>query len=330
MQIRRYSPADKSQWDAFVNASRNGTFLFRRDFMDYHADRFTDHSLIFTDEKGWVALLPANEGPKAEGPDGKRDFFSHQGLTYGGFVLAPRVGTGTLMALFDMTREYLHAASFHQWHYKQVPFIYHRQPAEDDEYALWRIGAHLDVCNIATAIDLRSPLQAPMEERRGRGQRRAARLGYRVRPLSHPDELSAYWPLIEENLRACHATRPVHSCQEMQLLMRRFPVNIKVWVADAPQEAARREAGILLLFETDTVAHSQYPHASEEGKKDGVMDLLFLHVIEEYKRERPSLRYFDFGISNEQGGRFLNEGLQAQKEGFGAHGVAYRQWCIAV
>lgn len=330
MQIRRYSPADKSQWDAFVNASRNGTFLFRRDFMDYHADRFTDHSLIFTDEKGWVALLPANEGPKAEEPDGKRDFFSHQGLTYGGFVLAPRVGTGTLMALFDMTREYLHAAGFCQWHYKQVPFIYHRQPAEDDEYALWRIGSRLDVCNIATAIDLRSPLQAPMEERRGRGQRRATRLGYRVRRLTDPDELCAYWPLIEENLRACHATRPVHSCQEMQLLMRRFPGNIKVWVADAPQEAARREAGILLLFETDTVAHSQYPHASEEGKKDGVMDLLFLHVIEEYKRERPSLRYFDFGISNEQGGRFLNEGLQAQKEGFGAHGVAYRQWCIAV
>lgn len=330
MQIRRYSPADKSQWDAFVNASRNGTFLFRRDFMDYHADRFTDHSLIFTDEKGWVALLPANEGPKAEEPDGKREFFSHQGLTYGGFVLAPRVGTGTLMALFDMTREYLHAAGFHLWHYKQVPFIYHRQPAEDDEYALWRIGARLDVCNIATAIDLRSPLQAPMEERRGRGQRRAARLGYRVRPLSHPDELSVYWPLIEENLRACHATRPVHSCQEMQLLMRRFPENIKVWVADAPQEAARREAGILLLFQTDTVAHSQYPHASEEGKKDGVMDLLFLHVLEEMKKERPSLRYFDFGISNEQGGRFLNEGLQSQKEGFGAHGVAYRQWSIPV
>lgn len=348
MQIQRYSPSFKAQWDAFISTSRNGTFLFRRDFMDYHADRFRDHSLIFSDEKGWVAVLPANE-VRTEDTDGAEAVFhSHQGLTYGGFVLAPRVGTGCLMALFDMTRSYLHDAGFKLWRYKQVPYIYHRQPAEDDEYALWRIGAQLSVCNIATAIDLRSPLQAPMEERRGRGKRRAARLGYGVRRLTNPDELGRYWPVIEENLRSCHDTRPVHSCQEMQLLMRRFPENIKVWVADARPAAPERhdgedrhdmqplqgcgatESGIIVVFEADAVAHSQYPHATEQGKKDGVMDLLFLHVLEEYKKERPSLRYFDFGISNEQGGRFLNEGLQTQKEGFGAHGVAYRQWSIPV
>ena len=32
---------------------------------------------------------------------------------------------------------------------------------------------------------------------------------------------------------------------------------------------------------------------------------------------------FDFGISTEQGGRYLNEGLIFQKEGFGARTVVY-------
>ena len=47
--------------------------------MDYHNDRFKDHSLmVFKDDK-LIALLPANIV----------DFNlrSHQGLTYGGFLL---------------------------------------------------------------------------------------------------------------------------------------------------------------------------------------------------------------------------------------------------
>ena len=44
--IRRYTEADKAVWDTFVAQSKNGTFLFFRDYMDYHADRFRDHSLM--------------------------------------------------------------------------------------------------------------------------------------------------------------------------------------------------------------------------------------------------------------------------------------------
>lgn len=322
MQIRRYCPSDRADWDRFIAASRNGTFLFLRGFMDYHADRFTDHSLIITDEKGWVAVLPANSTTEAT-------FHSHQGLTYGGFVLAPRIGAGTVMALFDMVQNYLRHEGFREWHYKQVPYIYHRQPSEDDEYALWRIGARLEVCNLATAIDLRSPLPATLEERRGRGQRRAIKCGYRVRELTDTAELATYWPIIEDNLRSCHDTAPVHTCQEMQMLMGRFPLNIRCWVADGG-EGHTTPSGIFLLFEDQMVTHSQYPHATAEAKQNGVMDLLILHVIDIYRQQRPDIRYFDFGISNEQAGRFLNEGLQAQKEGFGARGVTYRQWEVPV
>lgn len=325
MQLRRYTSADKAEWDRFVQSSRNGTFLFLRGFMDYHSDRFTDHSLIISDDKGWVACLPACERPEGV-------YSSHAGLTYGGFVLAPRVGAGTVMALFDMVKVYLKKEGFATWYYKQVPYIYHRQPAEDDEYALWRIAAELEVCNLSTAIDLRSSFSPAVEERRGRGKRRAHKSGYTLRLLTSPAELQAYWPIIEENLRQCHNTAPVHSAAEMQLLMERFPQQIRCWLADGPDSSQSATglspAGILLMFECGPVTHSQYPHATAEGKQQGVMDLLFLHAIDYYRQERPDVRYFDFGISNEQGGRFLNEGLQAQKEGFGARGVTYRQWRI--
>lgn len=35
------------------------------------------------------------------------------------------------------------------------------------------------------------------------------------------------------------------------------------------------------------------------------------------------MKYFDFGISNENNGRFLNRGLIAQKEGFGARTIVH-------
>jgi hypothetical protein len=38
----------------------------------------------------------------------------------------------------------------------------------------------------------------------------------------------------------------------------------------------------------------------------------------------------DFGNSNEQGGKYLNENLIAQKEGFGGRATVYKQWRITI
>ena len=59
-EIIRYTPDRKDEWDRFVAKSKNGTFLFFRDYMDYHADRFRDHSLMFYLDDNLYALMPAN------------------------------------------------------------------------------------------------------------------------------------------------------------------------------------------------------------------------------------------------------------------------------
>ena len=60
-EVVRYKPEMKAQWDSFVRKSRNGTFLFLRDYMDYHRQRFTDFSLLIYDKQSLVALLPLNK-----------------------------------------------------------------------------------------------------------------------------------------------------------------------------------------------------------------------------------------------------------------------------
>lgn len=316
IHLRRYTAADAPLWDAFVEKSINATFLLKRGYMDYHADRFHDHSVVAEDidKGGFVALLPACELIEA---DGRRVLSSHAGLTYGGWLLQAGSGTNTMMQLFALLREYLLRCDFNVLIYKQIPTIYHRIPAEEDEYALWRMGATLTVCNIATTIDLHAAeaFVPTLETRRRRGFKKALARGYRLREVT---DLTAFWSIVEQNLSSRYGATPVHSLSEIELLRSRFPQQMRCLIAETEQI----EAGILYL-EAGQVVHIQYPHATPKGKDDGAMDLLYGTLIEQY-RQRPEFRYFDFGTSNEDAGRYLNETLIAQKEGFGGRGVAYR------
>ena len=48
----KYSPNMSYEWDKFVQSSRTPLFFhkFERSFVDYHANRFEDSSLILTDD----------------------------------------------------------------------------------------------------------------------------------------------------------------------------------------------------------------------------------------------------------------------------------------
>lgn len=310
IKIKRYTINDVKEWNEFVEKSKNGTFLFNRSYMDYHSNRFVDHSLMFYDAKErLVAVMAGNEVGE--------EYWSHQGLTYGGLVLSIRARMVDVMEMIEGTKNYLRERGFRIWHYKQMPTIYHKYPAEEDEYALWRSGAVLDVCNISTTIKLDENFV--VEERRRRGRKRAEKNGYAVRET---DDIEEMWSIVESNLQNKYGLKPVHTIDEMVLLKSRFPNNIRCFVA----ERNGIVDGGFVLYENDGVIHSQYPHATEQGKKNGVMDLIFLNLIEKFKLE--GKRYFDFGTSNEQRGLYLNENLIAQKEGFGGRGIAYKIYKI--
>ena len=79
VHVVAYASERRRQWDDFVRAAKNGHFMFVRDYMDYHADRFPDASLMFYDESDrLIGLLPATAR------DGVVS--SHAGLSFGGVV----------------------------------------------------------------------------------------------------------------------------------------------------------------------------------------------------------------------------------------------------
>ncbi len=313
MRIYRYTPAWGKHWDELVDRSSQGTFLLKRSYMEYHAHRFTDFSLIALDEKGrLVAALPATIDCSG------CTVTSHGGLTYGGWITDPkRVNANVLMEIFDASLRFLEEQGVTRLIYRPVPTIYHRYPAQEDIYALFRYGATVEAVNISSAVDLTRPIAYDTNARRG--AKFASDSGVIV---DDSQSLAKYWEVLSAMLKDRYNTSPVHSLEEIELLQHRFPDNIKLHCA--VDSSGTVVAGVLVYL-THEVAHCQYIAASDKGKELKALPLLFQHLIQVYT---PLVRYLDFGTSNEDSGRFLNAGLLRQKAGLGGRGVAYTSWNI--
>lgn len=311
--IEQYNDSMSGLWDDAVRASRNGTFLHFRGYMDYHRDRFDDFSLVALDNDRIVAILPAcREGDT---------LYSHRGLTYGGWLVPARhFDVTTMLEVWDKMTEFLREIGIIHIVYKPVPHIYHRYPCEEDLYALFRTGAQLVESSISTTIDLDQPL--PFDRGNKRNLNHAIKNGVEV---GESTRWVDFWQVLDSLLVGKYGRHPVHSLEEINLLKSRFPDNIKLFTATQGEELL---AGVVMYYCGNEVAHSQYIASTDRGRELKALTLLFDHLINE--SAQAGYRYFDFGISTENGGRYLNEGLVRQKCRLGGRGIVYNTYKLTI
>ena len=309
MQIVRYNQAYKPVWDNFVSRSRNATFLFYRDYMDYHSDRFEDHSLMFYDREQLLGLLPGNLNGDT--------YYSHEGLTYGGFLLQAGTTTEQLIEMLRLLTDYLRSMGLHQLIYKSIPYFYHKTPSEEDLYALYLKKARLISRSLSSTI--RCSCLLPFSHARKDGLRKARKAGL---SWYESQDLSVFWTILEQNLWERHHLKPVHSLDEIQRLHRAFPGQIRLFVV---AETGTVLAGTL-VYDTATTAHIQYISSNHRGKAVGALDYLFEQLIFDVFVHK---EYIDFGISTDDNGFMLDKGLLFQKEGFGARASVYDIYALS-
>ena len=304
MRAVRYESVHRDVWNRFVAVSKNGTFLFNRNYLEYHRDRFQDHSLLFFDERDrLVGLLPASRH--------NDEVVSHGGLTYGGVITDADMKSSPMLGLFDTLRAFLRQEGIRNLVYKPVPHIFHVLPAEEDLYALFVNNARLSRRDASSAIWLPDRLKFAKGKREG--IRKAFRAGLEVRDSL---DFATFFEIGSAVMRDRHNLRPVHTSDEMTLLANRFPDNIKL---HATYAGDRMLAGAI-VYRFPSAAHIQYMYNSDEGLGVGALDFAIDHVINE---RYTGLRYLSFGVSTENAGRYLNEGLIHQKEMFGARSVVH-------
>lgn len=293
------------EWDRFVDEGKNATFLFRRSYMDYHADRFEDHSLAVRKDGRLVALLPANRS-------GASALCSHQGLTYGGVVLRRDASLMSVLQIVHALLAHLRDTGFETLVYKAFPRFYNTLPADELDYALFMLEARLirrDCALVVAAAD-RLALRRGKKSKINQGRRAGL-------TVVEEGSFDPFWlHVLQPRLQSRYGVKPVHSVEEITLLAQRHPQQIRQFSAYQGETIV---AGAT-IYETPSVAHMQYGAATEEGDRCSALDLLFGWLVTERYRDKP---FFDFGICNEQQGRWLNTGLLQSKEGFGARSASH-------
>ena len=303
-EVKKYNSEEKVSWDSFVKNAKNATFLFQRDFMDYHSDRFLDYSLLIYKDEKLIAILPANITDKT--------LYSHQGLSYGGLVIGKKTTFEEVLQSFKSILIYLQNQGIDLLHVKLLPKIYNKLPSEEIDYLLFLAKAKLVRRDLSSCVLNENPLKIESSNRL-RGIKKGVKNELEVR--EEPSFDSFWKDVLEPNLKLVHNQKPVHSVDEINALKSHFPKNIRQFNVYKGKEIV---AGTT-LFETEEVVHAQYISANEIGRKNGGLDFLFHNLLQKFSHKK----YFDFGICNEEQGMKVNKGLLQWKESFGGRGVTH-------
>lgn len=302
IKIIKYTSDYYQQWNDFVAHSKNATFLFHRDFMEYHQNRFEDYSLLaFKDEK-LIALFPANKVDQL--------IYSHQGLTYGGIVVDYSVRLDKFIAVFQAVLAFYESIGIQSIQVKILPTIYTSFPSEELKYCCFLANAKLLKTDTLAVIDLSTDFN--ILKNRMEGVNRGVKHGLMVKETHSFD---SFWnEILVPNLAQKHHKKPVHSLEEITYLKAKFPSQIRQFNVYFQNQLV---AGTT-IFESDFVAHSQYIASNSTKNELGSLDFLHHYLLTEVFTAK---KFFDFGISNEANGRHLNQGLHYWKESFGARTI---------
>lgn len=303
IKVIKYTSDKKNEWNAFVAASKNGTFLFDRDFMDYHSDRFEDYSLMVYNENKLIAMLPANIVDDI--------VHSHQGLTYGSLIFNEKTKLLSAFNAYQHILKFLYFNEISKLVIKIIPFFYNKIPSDELEYFLFISDARLTKRDVLMVIDYQH--QLPFQKNRREGINKSKRAGLSIKEENCFD---TFWnQILIPNLHKRHNTTPIHTLNEIKILKELFPQNIKQINVYKEDELV---AGSTVFF-TQTTIHPQYVSANIERNSDGSLDFLYDHIINNLNSEH--IRYFSFNTSSEENGKKLNKGLLFWKETCGARTV---------
>ncbi len=324
IEIVRYHESQAEQWDAFVAQSRNGTAFHSRRFLSYHPhERFTDHSLLLRKDGHIVALLPAAEIVD----QGKKSLISHPGASYGGLVLASDCSVADTGAVIDAILAYARSEKFTGLSLLRLtPSSVRRQYADDQEYWIFQRGGSVSRLEMDGSIDLsgwhEDKLLEHFSGKCRNAVRQAQRSGLKVKIT---EDWEAFWIILEATLASRHATKPTHDLPEIRRLKAQLGDELRLFAAFDDQ---RMVGGIVTVALHSGALYTLYIAQDYAAQKVHPVHLVLTEVIRTCLLE--SRNVLHLGVSTEDGGKVVNEGLFFFKESFGMKPVRRESWTITL
>jgi len=321
IRIEPHTPAHKDTWEAFIESSRNGTLFHTRRFLAYHPEgTFSDASLLFYKDDHLVAVLSAALIEES----GKKMLVSHPGASYGGLVLSPKYGMKETGEIVDALMAYAGAEGYAGIRFFRLPPPSVRRTYSDDqEYWLYQKQWKVFRYELATSLFLRglTTEETLLESYEGKC-RNAVRQGMKGgATVSVSDDLDQFWPVLEETLKARHGTKPTHTLEAFKALRASCPGEARLIAAE---HEGKIIAGIVFVTLHDKALYTLYIAQNFEFQNLRPLPLLVHELAKLALAEKRDVLHF--GISTEDGGKEVNEGLFFFKESFGGVSVRRESW----
>ena len=285
--------------------------------MSYHQERFIDESLLIYKDEKLISLFPA-----AQDPQDATHIVSHPGITYGGLLAPIKISAVSQIEIFANIIDHYHHRNFKKLTYKAVPDCFKSLPIQDDLYALFFHSASLTRRDLNCVIDLTKPSTLTSKDlsKMRNMLRKAEKNGVQI--IEDKTYLQGFYHLLEQTLLEKYQQKPAHSFKELEYLLSSFPKNIRLITAVIKDQVI---AGSLLLVDKNFI-HTQYLANSEQGQPLFALDYVIDYAIQSAKENNK--QSFSFGVSNEQQGRYLNEGLYLSKVKHGGMGMIHDFYTI--
>lgn len=301
-EIVRYTPNLINTWNTFVSRAKNSSFLFNRNYMDYHQNRFEDYSLLVFDEQKLIAVIPAHKK--------EEQLISHGGLSYGGIICLPSITLIEFETLFHRLLNYCKLQGLKTITINAIPFIYCNNTSEELSFIQFALNGTIQRVQLLSSINFQQAYQ--FNSNRKRMILKGKRNNFSIRQVSDVNE---FWTeILQPRLALRYNNTPVHTISEMNRLMELFPNNIKQF--NVYSSEGKILAGTT-LFEHPNAIHLQYIAGTDEGNTAGALDFMIAELIETYQNK---VQYFDFGSSHISN-KTINKGLLYWKESFGARSI---------
>lgn len=268
--------------------------------MDYHSNRFHDFSLMVYKNDKLFGLLPANVVGNT--------LYSHQGLTYGGFLINEPFEISECDAVFKNIVQFLKKKQISSFEIKILPDFYQKKTTKTILDYLSNSAANNIRTEKVLAIDYSVPLS--IHKTKLKHYKKNLNKGFEIKEET---ELCTFWNrVLIPRLQERHNVKPVHSLEEINNLKLKFPENIRQFNIYLNGTIL---AGIT-IFDKGEIVKSQYGATTKLGEAERALEFLFIDLIYKFKQE--GRLFFSMGtVRDKTKPKGINQGLLRQKEELG-------------
>jgi hypothetical protein len=313
--IRPCRPDDAAAWKTFLGDSNNGTLFHDLDFLAYHPPgKYDFRHLIASRANGIEALIPG-----AVSKDGV--FVSLAGASIGGPAVRKSITAGACLHLVEALQLYAKSAGWRGIEITLPAPIYHDEPDQKIEFALYRGGFEL--------ADRSMPLLIPLDHKGDGHYQRLFRQSQRsyVRACREKgvivteagvEAVGEFLELFAETYARLQAL-PTHTPQDIQTLFYRLPSRLRIWSAKLD---GKMIAGVLLLMLNRNICTTFYICDCVSHREFHGITVLLAELADALATR--GFRYIDLGPSASS--THFNQGVVNFKESLGARAFCRDRW----